>query len=330
MKLLGEYTKKIWKLPALFAVFVAIMAGVLFLYDVPSEPVLYGTVICAVFGIASFFYGYYLYQKRRETLLMVQKNLPWDFSSLPLPEEGNERIYQEMLLELNRKRMEAETGKQQFYREVTDYYTLWAHQIKTPVSAMHLLLQTEEENREGLLSELVYVEQYVEMVLGYLRSEDISSDMKFEEYDLDGIIREQIHKYARIFVRKKLSLEYGGVEERVLTDAKWLGFVIGQLLSNALKYTREGGISISMSETRPHTLVIADTGIGIRPEDLPRVFEKGFTGYNGREETRSTGIGLYLCAKILKKLNHEISLESAPGEGTRVLLLLERKELEIY
>lgn len=94
------------------------------------------------------------------------------------------------------------------------------------------------------------------------------------------------------------------MEETVLTDKKWLGFVIGQILSNALKYTKKGKISIYMSKARSHTLVIEDTGIGIRQEDLPRVFEKGFTGYNGREEGRSTGIGLYLSGKIMKKLDH--------------------------
>ncbi len=144
------------------------------------------------------------------------------------------------------------------------------------------------------------------MVLGYLRTEDMASDIRFEEMDMDSLIREQIHKFARIFIGKKLSLEYQEVSETVLTDEKWLGFVLGQILSNALKYTKKGKISIYMSISRPHTLVIEDTGIGIRAEDLPRVFEKGFTGYNGREENRSTGIGLYLCGKIMKRLDHGI------------------------
>ena len=126
------------------------------------------------------------------------------------------------------------------------------------------------------------------MVLGYLRTQDLSSDLCLEEVNLDEIIKDQIHKFARIFVGKKLSLDYEGVEETVLTDKKWLGFVIGQILSNALKYTKKGKISIYMSKARSHTLVIEDTGIGIRQEDLPRVFEKGFTGYNGLEEGRST------------------------------------------
>lgn len=170
----------------------------------------------------------------------------------------------------------------------------------------------------------------MEMVLGYLRTEDMASDIRFEEVDMDSLIREQIHKFARIFIGKKLSLEYQEVSETMLTDEKWLGFVLGQILSNALKYTKKGKISIYMSKSRPHTLVIEDTGIGIRAEDLPRVFEKGFTGYNGREENRSTGIGLYLCGKIMKRLDHGIRIESELGKGTKVFLELGRKKMNLY
>ena len=122
----------------------------------------------------------------------------------------------------------------------------------------------------------------------------------------------------------------GAAALSVLTDEKWLGFVLGQILSNALKYTKKGKISIYMSKSRPHTLVIEDTGIGIRAEDLPRVFEKGFTGYNGREENRSTGIGLYLCGKIMKRLDHGIRIESELGKGTKVFLELGRKKMDLY
>ena len=145
------------------------------------------------------------------------------------------------------------------------------------------------------------------MVLGYLRTEDMSSDLTLSCCSLDSVIRDQIHKYAGIFVSRKLSLTYEGISENVLTDEKWLEFVIGQILSNALKYTRTGGIHIYLKDApagddvsnitpaTPVTLVIEDTGIGIRAEDLPRIFEKGYTGVNGRESNRATGIGLYLC-----------------------------------
>lgn len=330
MKDMHEYIKKTKGLLALHGVFLILVCIIVYLYELPAEAVIYGAVLCAIAGGASFFCGYRGYVKKKESIRYVKDNLPINFSALPEPADENEAMYQEMLRELNSQRMIAEDSKLRFYGDLTDYYTMWVHQIKTPIAAMRLLLsENDGENREAL-AELFKVEQYVEMVLGYLRTEDMSSDMKFREYSLDAIIREQIHKYARIFVGKKLELEYQGVEEIVLTDAKWLGFVIGQILSNALKYTKTGKISIYMCESRPHTLVIEDTGAGIRAEDLPRVFEKGFTGHNGREETRSTGIGLYLSAKIMKKLRHEIYIESKWGEGTKVYFSLGRKRLEMY
>lgn len=330
MSLWLEYIKKIWKAGAFCLLCAFLMGVVLALYNLPVEPVIYGAILCTVAGAASFFYGYFRFVRKKKNLEFVKENLPVNLEALLSPEDGCEALYQEMLCELNARRRKAESGKQRFYGELTDYYTMWVHQIKTPIAAMRLLLSEDALGNREALAELFKVEQYVEMVLGYLRTEDMSADMSFVECGLDGIVREQVHKYARIFISKKLSLKYEGVEERVMTDPKWLGFVIGQILSNALKYTKSGGISIYMSESRPHTLVIADTGIGINAGDLPRVFEKGFTGGNGRLDGRSTGIGLYLSGKIMKKLGHGISIESAPGEGTKVYLALGRKKLELY
>lgn len=324
-----EYIRKVRKEILLLALFLLVFMAVFYLYDVPREPAFYGMLICFLLGGTVFATGYSSYIKKKKTLLCIKENFPVGLGQLSEPQDGNEALYRELLLLANEERMKAENSRKKFYTELTDYYTLWVHQIKTPISALRLLLQEDGEKNKGELAELFKVEQYVEMVLGYLRTEDISADMKLGRYSLDEIVREQIHKYARIFIGKKLALNYEGVEEEVLTDSKWLGFVIGQILSNALKYTKNGGISIYMSRSRPKTLVIEDTGMGIRKEDLPRVFEKGFTGCNGREGNSATGIGLYLCAKITKKLGHEITIDATPGEGTRVYLSLGRETLEM-
>ena len=256
---------------------------------------------------------------------------------------------------LNHMRMDAETANKKTLEEMSDYYTMWSHQIKTPIFALRLLLQENPSENKDALEELFKIEQYVEMVLGYLRTEDMSSDLKLSRCNLDTIIRRQIHKYAGIFVSKKLSLTYKGISESVLTDEKWLGFVIGQILSNALKYTRAGGIHIYLKDFNDShqnsdnlsdtvisststatdtatsiTLIIADTGIGIREEDLPRIFEKGYTGVNGRENNRATGIGLYLSQKIMNRLGHRIYITSEEGTGTKVFLEFSRKDLMMY
>ena len=212
--------------------------------------------------------------------------------------------------------------------ELVEYYTVWAHQIKTPIAAMRLLLQDADTDvQRALLEQLQSVEQYVEMVLGYLRLESPSSDYVIRNYALDDIVRQAVRKFASQFIRRRLRLEYTPLNVSVITDEKWLLFVIEQVLSNALKYTRSGSVSITLEA--PKTLCIRDTGIGIAPEDLPRVFEKGYTGSNGRTDKRATGIGLYLCRRILEKLGHTIAITSAVGVGTTVRIGLQQDALEV-
>lgn len=325
-----DYLKKMWKTILLFLAFCGIFAATFWLYGCPSEPVVYGLVLCLTAGAAAFAFGWIRFSKEKQQLLRIQKQLPLGLEQLPEPEDFCGELLQEMLYDLNTLRMETEKKRKNAYQEMTDYYTLWVHQIKTPIAALRLLLAEDKQKNQAAMRELFRVEEYVEMVLGYLRTEDMSADMKFQNCSLDAIIREQIHKYAAVFIGRKLKLDYKGIQEQVLTDPKWLGFVIGQCLSNALKYTRTGEIRIWLSRSRPHTLVIQDTGVGISREDLPCIFEKGFTGCNGRMEAHSTGIGLYLCKKIMKKLNHEITVESVPGQGTTVYLSLGRETAEMF
>ena len=274
--------------------------------------------------------------------------------------------YKRIITRLYEAGREAESEGRIARQEMMDYYGMWVHQIKTPIAAMHVLLQAAGESQaEGQYTremrlELFKIEQYVEMVLTYLRMEDMSSDLSFEVCELDSVIRQAIRKYSQTFILKKIKLQYTAVETKVLTDEKWLVFVIEQLLSNALKYTHSS-ISVYMADYAPavyeedmqeekgsespknggdlpskeqgslgrmgkkRCLVIEDNGIGICQEDLPRVFEKGFTGYNGRTDKKSTGIGLYLCKSVMDKLRHQMWIESEVGKGTKVYLSLARK-----
>ena len=195
---------------------------------------------------------------------------------------------------------------------------MWAHQIKTPIAAMRLLLQQgEAPDRAAVSAELFRIEQYVEMVLSYQRLGSDTVDLVLRRVELDRVLRGCVRKFAGLFIMKKLPLELEETQLEVLTDEKWLAFVIEQLLSNALKYTREGRIHI-FAEGR--SLIIEDTGTGIAPEDLPRLGERGFTGYNGRAEKGSTGLGLYLCRRICNKLGHSLRFESELGRGTRAII----------
>ena len=181
----------------------------------------------------------------------------------------------------------------------------------------------EEEDSKlsrRLASDLLHIEQYVEMVLTYLKMGADSTDYVFRKVYLDKLLRENIRKLRGDFIIKRLNLIYNPSDETVISDEKWLSFVIEQVLSNALKYTQEGSVTISMEN--PKTLCISDTGIGIAPEDIPRVFEKGYTGCNGRKDKHASGLGLYLCKQICNRLGHEITIVSELEKGTTVKINL--------
>lgn len=305
-----------YRLSALtFLLFSAIYMTVFFLYDLETEAVLYAAALCLPAAFVIVGGRFYRYVKEHRQRLRALQNIELEFDRLPEGKSPLEQDYQRMLRALGRIHEACLTEMETKRRETLDYYTAWVHQIKTPIAVMRMQLQGEDTpEHQLLLAELFRIEQYVEMVLCYMRLDSDSTDLVIGQYDLDRIIRQAVHKYAPQFVQKRLKLVYKPVRVTVLTDEKWLQFVIEQLLSNAVKYTVRGAITISVTEDK--VLRIADTGMGIAAEDLPRIFEKGFTGYNGRADRKSTGLGLYLCKKAADRISAAISVQSAPGEGT--------------
>ena len=209
-------------------------------------------------------------------------------------------------------------------KEKEDFFAMWAHQIKTPIAALRLLLEDKEDNKALCKREIFKIESYVEMSLGYLRSENMSSDLVLREHSLDLMVKQVVKKYSAIFIYNHIELKLEGIEcNKILTDDKWFCFVLEQILSNALKYTKEGSITIMcVNEESGKRVVVKDTGIGIKSEDIPRLFQKGFTGYNGRLDKKASGLGLYLCKKICDNLGHGIGISSEYGKGTEVSIIV--------
>lgn len=324
---LGSYLLQHRRSILLSVVFTVIFLAVFALYHLPLEAVGYAFLCCGVLALLAASIGFSRYYRRHCEMVYLQQNIAAGTAALPAPENLTERDYTLLLQLLDSERLQVIAETERTIGSMTEYYTLWAHQIKTPIAAMRLLLQsgTGEEIPE-LSSELFKIEQYVEMVLSYMRLQSNSSDYVIREYDLDNLVRQTVRKYAGQFIRKKLTLTLGDLHCMVLTDEKWLCFVLGQLLSNAIKYTNRGGITIELEEN--HTLCISDTGIGIAPEDLPRLGEQGFTGFNGRGDKRATGVGLYLCRVVLGRLSHSMEITSEIGKGTCVRLHLDHIRLE--
>lgn len=311
-----------------FFLYSCVFGVVFFLYRLQWEAVLYAAGLCCLLTVVPAVLGFCRYSEAHRERQRMLENVELLAGELPEPDSLGEADYQEMLWRL-KEAFDHNAGEwQRERRESMDYYTTWVHQIKTPISVMRMTLQEEDtEEHRDLLAELFRIEQYVEMALNWVRLGSDSMDFVFREYDLDCIIRQAVHKYAPQFVRRRIRLSYEPMERKVVTDEKWLLFLIEQILSNAVKYTQKGGVSIRM--TPEGVLEIADTGMGIAAEDVPRIFEKGFTGYNGRADKKSTGLGLYLCRLTAEKLSHRIWVESQVGQGTRVYLDLHREKLEV-
>ena len=317
--MIKDYLKSRLKVIILLMTAVLIFASSYLLFDMPVVTVLYPVVLCIAFllliGIIDF-------------LITLGKHKQLQMREMPAPSGILEKDYQKIILKLKEEEELSRKKANEDFNNMVEYYTVWAHQIKTPIASMRLQLQSEDTDvARRLNGDLNRIEEYVGMVLTFLRLDSDSTDYVIKEIDLDKVIKPVIRKFARDFISKKLSMDYETLETKVLSDEKWLSFVIEQVISNAVKYTKTGGIRIYMKEAG--ILCIEDTGIGISAEDLPRVFENGYTGFNGREDKRASGIGLYLCKRVCDNLGHKISAESAQGVGTKIMIDLNQHQLGI-
>lgn len=291
-------------------------AAVFVLYRIDIRAVVYPGILSMAVSLLFLIPGYLRYKRKREILKMLAWEEEDVTEHLPDVQSPLEREYQALVGRMEKNRRASEENQVEAQKDMQDYYATWVHQIKAPIAVLRVLTQREDtkENQE-MRSELFRIEQYVDMALCYARLGKDASDLVLQEYTLDTIIRKAIRKYAGQFIRKKIRLVYSGTDERALTDEKWLSFILEQMLSNAVKYTAKGEVRIMVDDRK--CLTVEDTGIGIALEDVPRIFEKGYTGYNGRMDKKSTGIGLYLVKKASEKLGHSLSVSSIPGKGSR-------------
>lgn len=309
----------------------------MYLIGARKQDVVYAAVLDAILLLITVLVGFFRYSSKVKALSNALKRPVEEQAQLPEATDDVEMLYQRLLENQSIARSESESSAAIRQSQMRDYYSMWVHQIKTPISAMKLLLEVEREelgqlicddeqsqyllsdNMDSFEDELFRIEEYVSMALQYQRVSSTENDFVLEKVCVDGVIRDTIKKYAKIMIRRHIGINYSGTGQEVYTDGKWLAFMLEQILSNAIKYTPQGVVTIETAEEKDRFFItIKDTGIGIKAEDLPRVFEKGYTGYNGHADKKATGIGLYLCRQMADKLGHTIRMESEIGKGTKV------------
>ena len=309
----------------------------MYLIGARKQDLVYAAVLDAILLLITVLVGFFRYSSKVKALSDALKRPVEEQAQLPEATDDVEILYHRLLENQSIARSESESSAAIRQSQMRDYYSMWVHQIKTPISAMKLLLEAEREelgqlicddeqsqyllsdNMDSFEDELFRIEEYVSMALQYQRVSSTENDFVLEKVSVDGVIRDTIKKYAKIMIRRHIGINYSGTGQEIYTDGKWLAFMLEQILSNAIKYTPHGVVTIETAEEKDRFFItIKDTGIGIKAEDLPRVFEKGYTGYNGHADKKATGIGLYLCRQMADKLGHTIRMESEIGKGTKV------------
>lgn len=319
-----DYLKKTYAVYLLYFLFVCCTFIVLMICQMLSDLIVYMLCLYLFIILIYFFKDYRKYKNHHRNLEYLKENLDF-LDDFPQDIYLEEKTYQEIIQQLHKKAFQLSKDNQQKYNDMIDYYTKWVHQIKTPIAGLKLIIQNDYPD-EKMLVELLKIEQYVNMALQYVRLDHIHHDLSFQKVSLDDLVSQEIKKQSLFFFQKNLKVDYQIQDQQILTDEKWSSFVIEQVLSNALKYTKEGSITFYNDHEK---LYIKDSGIGIKESDLPRVFERGFTGFQGRNDKKASGLGLYLCKNIFDQLGHLISIESKVGQGTTVCLDFSKKEIFI-
>ena len=307
----------------LFLTGAALTLTIFSLYGLGLEPFWYALVVTFFCLVLAFLVRLIREQRKAEERKRKLNAILSEWNDLPWTESLLEADYGQMIAALGAEKERLSSACAAERKETQDFYTAWVHQIKTPIAVMKLALGGKDTpDKSALQEELFRIEQYTNMVLAYQRLGSGANDLVIEEYSLDALIRPVIRTFAPQFISKKLKLIYEGTDLAIVTDKKWFQCILEQLISNAVKYTPAGAIAITVENG---ALSVADTGVGIAPEDLPRIFEKGYTGVNGRLNDQSSGLGLYLCGKAAALLNIPIRAESEPGQGSRFSLYLQNK-----
>ncbi|MBU0279047.1 MULTISPECIES: sensor histidine kinase [unclassified Gemella] len=323
-KILLSYLKKqIILFSILIISNILLIFSTIFLYDVETEAVLYPIFIEVLILILYFLYDFSIFSRKYQNLEILKNNLYTELKKIDKSENIVENKYIDVinkLIEENKKIIEK---NRQETKEIIDYYTMWVHQIKTPIAALSFLIEnSEDENKKQEEIELFKIEQYVNMVNSYLRLDNNKNDLVIEKIKISEAINNVLKKYAILFFSKNLNIEYTQIDLSIISDQKWLEFILEQIINNAIKYSKKQGvIKIYRKE---NSLIIEDTGIGISADNLPRIFDKGYTGFNGRKEKKSSGLGLYLTKKTVDKLGFLIDIDSEINKGTRVKISFDK------
>lgn len=312
-------------------------AALLYALSVGRFAIIFIVIINAL-GILSFHIYDYLRKKQYyDEIKENMESLDKKYLISDVIEEGNfteSKLVYDVITKSN-KAMNDEIGDfKRNINEYREYIELWVHEIKTPIATCRLLIENNESPiTKSIGEEVDKLDNYIDQALFYTRSNTLEKDYIIKEMNLRESINKVLNNNADTLIKKRVKINIGDVDKTVYSDSKWIRFILGQLISNSIKYMNkeEKELKIYCRESSKYVILnIEDNGVGISEKDVLRVFDKGFTGENGRKFGKSTGIGLYLCKKLCKKLGLDISLASEEGKFTRFSIVFPINRMMIF
>ncbi|MGY3750726.1 sensor histidine kinase [Vagococcus acidifermentans] len=320
IRLVGSFMKERRLLFATYVLVCGAIALTLVLHDLPLvvfvDAFLFSGVLLLLISVWDF-WGYYHHYRQLVRLNQLDHYDSSRLVDLPKPETIQQAEYQKLFMSAVKESEQLTSEFEEKNQQLMDYYAMWSHQIKTPLAALQVLVQSGSTDETLMKNELFSIEEYLKMMLHFLKMSHLEDDLVFKTVPLRPLVNQIIRRYAPFFIQKDLTVSIDPFEATVVTDEKWLAFILEQIIFNSIKYTKQGGITIHFTGSE---LVVEDTGIGILPQDLPRVFDKGYTGFSGREDKKATGLGLSMSRTIAERLGIHLSLSSEVGQGTQVTL----------
>ena len=316
-----------------FVISEGLVFGLLWLVEVPMVFIIFTGIIFLLFFLFSLIWDYHRrsgYYKRLLQLLdqLDEKTLLMEIAERPGFLDA--KIVSYILKQNNKYQNDKIAEMQKQSRDYRDFLDTWVHEIKTPITSARLIIENEKNPTTlKIEDELRKIDNFVELVLYYARSSDVEKDFKVENTTLKALVSTALKTYSKPIIQAGGRIHMDGMDIPVCADSKSCSFIIGQVISNAIKYRQEEFCLEFRSQVQKNriALLIHDNGIGISRADLSRVFDKGFTGENGRRFPKSTGIGLYLCKKLCDRMNIAISISSEKGQGTTIALYFPTESL---
>lgn len=330
---LSEYIKDKINYILALAIYILIISTYLKAISLTYSTIFIVIFITLTFFVLAFLISYYktsIYLKNIETIMdkLPEKYLITELWQKP---RGAEKLaYYKILKRANKSMLENVTDIKEKQKDYKEYIESWVHEIKIPITSAKLLCENNKTVITNKIDEdIEEVNNYVEQALFYARMDQVSNDFMIREISLNEVIKNVLARNKKIMIQNNMKVELKDVNIKCYTDEKWLEFILNQIITNSIKYRNDNNavVKITGIQNKENIILkIKDNGIGIKKSEIDRIFDKGFTGTNGRNQTKSTGIGLYLCKRLCEGIGMEIDANSKENEYTEIVIIIPREK----